>query len=182
MIGANIGTLDRAREALDLAAGLALFHTAFNLLGVLLIWPLAEPWTRWLQQRFRAREEDEAQPRFLDDDVLAVPTLALDALEREVARSGQVARRMLRAALGAAGSEVVARDQTIVSGLDLAIERFVERLRRSAMSRESSARLAELLRIHRYHELSSESEESVRGIVRWAVGSAAQRSGSPASV
>jgi len=163
-----IGALDRVREVLDLApdpaSGLALFHTAFNVLGVLLIWPLAEPLTHWLQQRFRAREEDEAQPRFLDDNVLAVPTLALDALEREVARSGQVARRMLRTALGAAGPEVVARDHTVVSGLDLAIERFVERLRRAAMSRESSSRLAELLRIHRYHETCAEQSQLAAGL------------------
>jgi phosphate:Na+ symporter len=46
------------------------------------MWPLAAPFTRWLQRRFRAREEDEAQPQFLVDNGLAVPMLALDALTR----------------------------------------------------------------------------------------------------
>ncbi|MDZ4238279.1 MAG: Na/Pi symporter, partial [Hydrogenophaga sp.] len=77
-----IGALSRAGEWLDLphdpATKLALFHTTFNLLGVLLMWPLADRLTRWLLQRVRAREEDEAQPRVLDDNVLAVPTQALD--------------------------------------------------------------------------------------------------------
>ncbi len=152
--------LVQAREALDLppdpAAKLALFHTTFNLLGVLLMWPLAARLTHWLQQRFRAREEDEAQPQFLDDTVLAVPTLALDALAREVARAGQVAVRMSRCALAGAGAATLKTDQTIFASLDAAIERFVERLRSQSMSQVASARLAELLRTQRYHEAGAE--------------------------
>lgn len=163
-----IDALGQAREALGLpadpAARLALFHTAFNLLGVLLIWPLADGLTRWLQQRFRAREEDEAQPRFLDDNVLAVPTLALDALERESARTGQVAMRMVRTVLGGGGLEALAHDQMVFAGLDSAIDRFVERLRRAAMSSESSARLAELLRVQRYHETCAEQAQLAAGV------------------
>jgi phosphate:Na+ symporter len=155
-----IDALGQAREALGLppepAAKLALFHTTFNLLGVLLMWPLAERLTRWLQQRFRAREEDEAQPQFLDDTVLAVPTLALDALTREVARAGQVVVRMARAVLAGADAAAVKTDHTIFASLDAAIERFVDRLRRASMSQVASARLAELLRIQRYHESGAE--------------------------
>lgn len=155
-----IGTLGHAREALDLppdpATKLALFHTTFNLLGVLLMWPLATRLTRWLQQRFRAREEDEAQPQFLDDTVLAVPTLALDALAREVARAGQVALRMTRAALAGVDATALKPDHTILASLDTAIERFVERLRSATMSQPASARLAVLLRIERYHEEAAE--------------------------
>ncbi|GHC76085.1 hypothetical protein GCM10007320_14980 [Pseudorhodoferax aquiterrae] len=40
--------------------------------------------------------------------------------------------------------------------LDAAIERFVERLRSTLMSQRDSARLAELLRIQRYHESAAE--------------------------
>lgn len=155
-----IVALGQAREALGLppdpAAKLALFHTTFNLLGALLMWPLAERLTRWLQQRFRAREEDEAQPQFIDDTVLAVPTLALDALAREVARAGQVAVRMTRAALSGADADTLKTDHTILASLDAAIERFVERLRSASMSQVASARLAELLRIQRYHEAGAE--------------------------
>jgi phosphate:Na+ symporter len=155
-----IGALGLAREALGLppdpATQLALFHTTFNLVGVLLMWPLAQRLTRWLQQRFRAREEDEAQPQFLDDTVLAVPTLALDALTREVARAGQVALRMIRSALAGADATALKPDHTILVSLDAAIERFVERLRSASMSQVASARLAELLRIQRYHEAGAE--------------------------
>lgn len=149
-----IDALGVAREALDLppdpAAKLALFHTTFNLLGVLLMWPLAGRLTRWLQQRFRAREEDEAQPQFLDDTVLAVPTLALDALAREVARTAQMALQMTRSALDGATVASLKTEQAIMTKLDTAIERFVERLRSASMSQPASVRLADLLRIQRY--------------------------------
>ncbi len=155
-----IGALGQARKALGLppdpATQLALFHTAFNLIGVLLMWPLAQRLTRWLQQRFRAREEDEAQPQFLDDTVLAVPTLALDALSGEVARAGQVALRMARSALAGADAAALKTDHSILVSLHGAIERFVERLRSASMSQVASARLAELLRIERYHEAGAE--------------------------
>ena len=83
----------------DAATQLALFHTLFNLLGVLLMWPLAERMTRALMQRWRSREEDEAAPVFLDNSVLIVPALALEALEREIDRVGDICARMLRSAL-----------------------------------------------------------------------------------
>ncbi|MDZ4187043.1 MAG: Na/Pi symporter [Hydrogenophaga sp.] len=151
-----MGALNRVRQMLGMSADpateLALFHTIFNLLGVLLMWPLADSLTRWLLQRFRAREEDEAKPRFLDENVLAVPTLALDALEREVTRFGQLCVRMARAALGGATPIALASDQTVVAQLDAAVEAFAERLSRSAMTPAGSARLAELLRTQRYYE------------------------------
>lgn len=151
-----IAVLSTAREALELppdpATKLALFHTTFNLLGVLLMWPLADRLTRWLLQRFRAREEDEAKPRFLDDNVLAVPTLALDALGSEVTRFGQLCVRMTRTALGGATAAELASDQAVMTQLDAAVEAFVERMGRSALSAAGSERLAELLRIQRYYE------------------------------
>lgn len=145
-----------AREVLDLpadpAAKLALFHTIFNVMGVLLMWPIASHLALWLQQRFRAREEDEAQPQHLDDNVLAVPSLALDALDLEVARMGHVGVRLARAVLHGAPVEALARDHYIVNQLDAAAESFVECMNRTAMSQRTSERLALVLRVQRYHQ------------------------------
>ncbi|HRF29419.1 MAG TPA: Na/Pi symporter, partial [Azonexus sp.] len=89
-----LGLLGSVRELLGLdsapAAKLALFHTAFNILGVLLIWPLADWLTKFLLGRFRSAEEDAAKPRYLDKTILAVPALALDALAREVRHLGKL--------------------------------------------------------------------------------------------
>jgi phosphate:Na+ symporter len=152
--------LARARAALELpadpAAKLALFHTCFNVLGVVLMWPLAASLTRWLQRRFRVAEEDEAQPQHLDANVLPVPTLALDALAREVQRLGGVARRAARQALAGAAPEAFARELAVVQALDAAVVSFVERMSRDAMSAASSERLADLLRRARHHVVCAE--------------------------
>jgi phosphate:Na+ symporter len=85
--------LGLAREALDLppdpATKLALFHTTFNLLGVLLMWPLAAPAHTLAAAALSGARGGRGAAQFLDDTVLAVPTLALDALTREVAAPGR---------------------------------------------------------------------------------------------
>lgn len=150
-----VTAIGEAREALGLArdpaAKLALFHTVFNVLGVLLMWPLAGALTRWLTQRFRTFEEDEARPRHLDDNVLQVPALALDALRREVQRQGAIARRVVRHAIDAAPAEVLARDRALLEALTSATARFVERLHHQPMASAGGPKLARVLRIERYH-------------------------------
>ena len=159
-----IGALASARDALGLsadpAAMLALFHTTFNVLGVVLMWPLADGLTRWLLQRFRAREEDEAQPRYLDDNVLAVPALALDALEREVARFGQLCVRIAGEVLTGAAPVALVGDRTAKTQLDAAVESITERLSPLELSNEASDRQAELLRIHRYYKTCADQAQT----------------------
>jgi phosphate:Na+ symporter len=163
-----IGALSTAREALELspdpAAKLALFHTTFNLLGVVLMWPLAEHLTRWLLQRFRAREEDEAQPRYLDDNVLAVPTLALEALEREIERIGHLTVNLARAALAGADGATLTRQRLVLARLDETVESFVERMNRAAMPQGTSERLAWALRVQRYYETMAEQVLAVSAL------------------
>jgi phosphate:Na+ symporter len=169
-----LGAIDTAAVALELppepAAQLALFHTVFNVLGVLLMLPLAAPLTRFLERRFRAQADDDSRPQFLDDNVLAVPALAVDALAAEIARLGGHAGQALSAAAGtpaaagttgtagtagmaglgdATGAIVQAR---VVETLAPQVARFVERLNRSAMGPLSSARLVALLQALRGHE------------------------------
>ena len=140
----------------DPAAKLALFHSVFNVLGVLLMWPLASRLTRWLLTLFRAAEDDEATPRYLDDNVLAVPTLAVDALTHEIDRLGMVSRRMMRRALAGEAVALLQRDDAVAGRLATAIDRFVERINRTAMSSASSTELVAALRLQRHHESSAE--------------------------
>ena len=90
-------------------AALAVFHTVFNVLGVVLMWPLAPRLETWLAARFVTAEEDEARPRHLDDTGLALPALALDAIVLELGRVAAVAFGIARAAfLDPAASAAVA--------------------------------------------------------------------------
>ncbi len=145
-------------DGLDLesspAAQVALFHTVFNVLGVILIWPLAARLTRFLESRFRAAEEDDARPRYIDRTVLAVPTLALSALEREVRRMGDMALKCVASTLSSAGSGP-GRQRQSVEALGRAIAEFIVEVNRTGMSGDSAQRLPELLRAARYYEAAS---------------------------
>lgn len=66
------------------AMTLAAFHSAFNLLGVILMWPLEGRMSQWLQTRFVGREVRATELRFLDRNVAAVPHLAQKALLMEL--------------------------------------------------------------------------------------------------
>ena len=144
--------------ALDgsVTARLALFHTGFNVLGVVLIWPVANRLTVFLEARFKSAEEDEARPRYLDRSVLAVPALALDALEREVRRMGGIAVAALRDAIDDPRGRPFARRKLVVTRLKQEIADFVTQLHRSSMSGDSARRLPDILRVARYFETATE--------------------------
>ncbi len=156
LVGALAALLRGSGLPDDPATGLAAFHTAFNVLGVLLMAPLAAPLTRWLQRRFRTREEDEAAPRHLDDNVLAVPALAVAALQQEAGRIGGQSWRMLRAALDGGGGAALAADAAAQQTLQRAAARFVEAMQRGTLPRRAARRLARVLRLLRHHESSAE--------------------------
>ncbi|MCA9634529.1 MAG: Na/Pi symporter [Myxococcales bacterium] len=78
-------------EAPAVASTLALFHTTFNLLGVIMIWPLSQKLEDALGRRFVSEGELESRPRFLDDTVLTIPALALEATRREMGRVAHLA-------------------------------------------------------------------------------------------
>ncbi len=141
------------------AATLALFHSVFNVLGVLLMWPLADRLADFLGRRFRSAEEDEARPRHLDDNAVAVPALALAALTQEIRRMGAISVRMSGNALATPPREV-ARDALVVQRLHRAMSEFVTRLQRAAMTRDSAVRLPDLLRLARYYVALAELAEA----------------------
>ncbi|MCI3205354.1 MULTISPECIES: Na/Pi symporter [Pandoraea] len=112
----------------------SIFHTTFNVLGVLLMIPLATPLLHWLQRRFRTREEGEGAPQFLDDNVRQVPQLAVDALKREVERLGVMSRHMVRGALAGTCPGVLAQEHASVMRLGSVCQSFAERMNRVAGS------------------------------------------------
>ncbi|HSJ81895.1 MAG TPA: Na/Pi cotransporter family protein, partial [Thiobacillus sp.] len=161
-----IDAIEWLRQLLELDAApavtLALFHTVFNVLGVVLMWPLAARLTEFLARRFRTAEEDEARPQHLDNNVLSVPALALGALIQEVRRMGEIALRGARRVwtIQQAASPASLPEQAVVAQLNEAIARFIAQLHRVSMAAESAQRLPDVLRAARYYdtvvELSAE--------------------------
>lgn len=94
------GRLDALNpQQYDLVILLALFHTLFNVMGVVLMWPLTTPLERFLLTRFRSQEEDEARPRFIDKTIINTPTLAIEAISLELSRVSQLSSRLAREAI-----------------------------------------------------------------------------------
>jgi phosphate:Na+ symporter len=75
------------------AVSLAAFHTVFIGLGVALFLPFVDPFARWIE-----RTLPEKGPRLamhLDDSVLAVPEVALEATRRTVTETARATLRVL---------------------------------------------------------------------------------------
>lgn len=140
------------------AVTLALFHTFFNILGVLLMWPFSTHLTRFLAKRFVTQEEMEGRPQYLDKTVAVTPMLALNAIELELLRIATVTRRMALAALStdSVQGKRIAADYIIAEKLANAVAEFINKLERSALSAEVAEILAKLLRSEQHLLASAE--------------------------
>ena len=67
----------------DYAMQLALFHTIFNVIGVLAVSPFTNKLVKFLESIF-VKEDDVDKARYLDDVVITVPEAALEALTKEI--------------------------------------------------------------------------------------------------
>ena len=68
----------------DVAFTLAIFHTAFNVAGVVLFYPITGRLADFLEQRFRSREQIPFRPHYIDKNVADTPDLAVNAAALEL--------------------------------------------------------------------------------------------------
>ena len=116
----------------SVATFLALFHTAFNVLGIALLWPFTRHLVAFLETRFVAAEEDEALPKYIDSTLLDTPELAHKALAKEIERIQAVSIRMAEDAISTetGASPRLRVDLTILNGLNDAVGNFCASLRK----------------------------------------------------
>lgn len=151
----------RFRQAFGLsgapASVVAAFHTLFNVLGVLLMWPVTDFLVATLERRFRTPEEDEGRARYLDRNVLSTPTMATRALGLELARIGVIAREMARESLlGQADPGRLGRRREALNRLLVAIGEFVNALQQLRLPAEIGPALPTALRVGRYYAEAAE--------------------------
>ncbi len=129
-------------------AALALFHTLFNLLGVVLMWPLSSRLEAWLATRFVSAEEDEARPRYLDKTGLEMPALALNAVMMELGRVAAMAFNIARSGFLDAKTppERLWRRRGIITGLNNAIVAYVQNLSAAKNAQSVAAALPHPIR------------------------------------
>ncbi len=143
-------------DGLDLegspAAVLALFHTVFNLLGVVIMLPLTGRLTRLLEKRFRSLEEEAGRPHHLDASLANTPSLAVAGLRAELLRLRDMTNRLVRASMAPSPVAVKAFEQqaAAIHRLVVAVAEFVGTVRTATMSREEGEQLARALRTARY--------------------------------
>jgi phosphate:Na+ symporter len=87
-----------ARIAAETPRQLANAHTLFNVVNVLLFIGFTRPLARFAERLLPDRPEDlKGQARYLDDDVLDTPDVALELARREIARLGERVREIVAA-------------------------------------------------------------------------------------
>lgn len=67
----------------DYTLKLAIFHTLFNVLGIILIGPFTKPMVHILETRVKDKKQLPAQPKYLNEAALAFPLTALEVMLKE---------------------------------------------------------------------------------------------------
>ena len=137
----------------DMAKMTAEFHIAFNLALAIIFMPLLDPLAWLLSKMFtaRAQVDDPSAPRYLDDNELETPALALADAARETLRMGDTVEVMLREVMGALMSNnrttvvEVSRMDNIVDRLDEAIKLYVTKLTRGSLDDREGRRAMEII-------------------------------------
>ncbi|TNF34791.1 MAG: Na/Pi cotransporter family protein [Gammaproteobacteria bacterium] len=134
------------------AITLALFHSLFNVLGVLLVLPLNGRLATFLEGCFGKHEEAAMKPKYLDKTIAATPVLAVNALILELQGVAERVRQLVEMSIGTDASKGVAimSEREIIRHLSSEVSAFIVNLERSPLSEETSHHLASLLRVDQY--------------------------------
>ncbi len=147
--------VETARDMMQLTpnigVSLALFHTVFNCLGVLLALPLNNHLVRFLEKRFVTASESLAKARYLDKTTAAAPMLAVNALILELQR---VAGHIGDAAKQTLDTNIPNTDLELkinaIHQLSNVISNFIVNLERTSLNEEVTRQLSDLMRVDQY--------------------------------
>lgn len=134
------------------AAALALFHTVFNILGVALFLPFTHRLTSFLDRHIGREMAELGKPRYLDNNLLATPSLAVDALFMELGRLGEMTRDVCRKALSSRFRHTnFLKDRTAVESLIAAVRAYCVKLQRLDLPGPAAIRMPAALRVVQYY-------------------------------
>lgn len=160
------------------ALTIAFFHTAFNLLGVLLMKPMLARLSHWLEARFVSRAEELGRPQYVDSNIIMSPSLAMDAFVLELQRMTDLMRQHAIDAFNNEGPPGKALQQQHDGLRQLAqvVEQAVTRLETDRLNPAIARKLPEVLRIANYideavalaHD-NAESDADVEALLQTAL-------------
>jgi phosphate:Na+ symporter len=137
----------------DMAKMTAEFHVVFNLAMALLFIGLLDPLAWLLEKIFPAKKQasNPFTPRYLDENALDTPMLALADAARETLRMGDTVETMLKQVMIALMTNnrglvsEVSRMDNIVDHLDEAIKLYVTKLTRGSLDEREGRRAMEII-------------------------------------
>ncbi|MBA54099.1 MAG: hypothetical protein CMK89_06540 [Pseudomonadales bacterium] len=98
---------------------LAIYHTIFNVLGVLIMIPTEPYVTRVLNRRFKKRESAHFQLRYMDKNIINMPPLALQSISKELDNLAQlVASVVVREESGPDTNDQIEQIQQLLEQFD----------------------------------------------------------------
>ena len=136
-----------------MAKMVAEFHIVFNVVLAVAFIGLLDPLSWLLERVFPSRRpsDDPSAPRYLDENLLETPSLALADASRETLRMGDVVEVMLRQVMVAlmtndrALVNEVSRMDNTVDRLDEAIKLYVTKLTRGSLDEHEGRRATEII-------------------------------------
>src|SRR5690606_9292745 len=164
LLSASTALVSAADTAGDVPAVLAVFHTLFNVLGVVLIAPLAPSLVRLLSARFVTAEEQVGRPAHLDATLVGVPALALRGLVLELERMTKLAFELASRRIRGVQPEPAGRQQAEgLIQLGNAIRDFVGEMSAGVLPDDVVAALPDLMRASQHLEDVATESEALRG-------------------
>lgn len=134
------------------AFSLALFHTTFNVAGVLVLIPFMKRVSVWLEHRFVGASKKLGRPQYLDSNVMVSPSLAMDAFFLELKRMAEISRGHAITALNSEGSPDPAlhAQHDGLRQLVRHVEKSVTELEGDRLSSDVARQLPMILRVANY--------------------------------
>lgn len=138
-------------EDVQFTTTLVLFHTVFNLLGVALIWKLADPLENWLKTKFSATDENIAETKYLDNTTLKIPNLAITSIRLELIRLNKHVLKMVTHCIHKNRSISWLKQQHAFTEQNiLKIGNFSHKLYQQHINEQIAEKTADLLRVSQY--------------------------------
>jgi len=158
-------TWDGSTSSEQYVTALALFHTAFNLIGVALMWPLTDKLETLLKKRFKTRSAKQGLATYLDKTILSTPSLAVEAMRMELINMANQSLSLARNALSSEESQnpELQRQSTQIFALSHEIARYNRKLARENISEEISDTLPSALRVNRYYAEVARLAQNLEG-------------------
>lgn len=144
------------------AISLAIFHTSFNVLGVILMWPFSDWMIKMLYGRFQTGEETESRPHYLDKNVLALPYIAVDALTLELSRIATMCIHLLQNSLRNQDQGSKLKSQSVViHNLAVEVGKFSSGVNKTELTPFLSEAMVNLMHATQEYMLTLEISEDI---------------------